>query len=103
MRIPKHFELNGYEWRVEYKWSLKDDTGVRCDGLCDPTRRVIYLDKLMTRTQKFSTFLHEFIHAVFSEAHISDSGLFKDGAEEIACRALELKLQEYFTIRWKRR
>lgn len=101
MRIPKRFKLSGSDWRVEYKWKLVDEDGNEALGLCDYANRVIYLDRLESRDSKFATFFHEFIHAVLHEAHLTNSGLFHPGTEEIVCRALEERILESFNVRWK--
>lgn len=68
-------------WRVEYKWGLQY-RGALCDGLCDKENRVIYLRRELSKEEKFSTFVHEFIHAVFAELE-PDIDLWPEDEETI--------------------
>ena len=108
MRIPKEFIIKGKLWSVEYKWNLTDkDPGgppQRMDGLCVVSRRVIQLDRALPKEEKWPVFLHEYVHAVLFEAHISGlDGPAGDYIEEVICEALADAFVTSFHVRWKRK
>jgi len=102
VNIPKEFKIKGKTWRVEYVWRLKHDDGEDCDGLCRPSDRTILL-KHGLKDEKWITFLHEYVHAVLYEAHITAHEGGIDGiVEEVVCDAVADALDNNFTFRWKR-
>ncbi len=103
MRIPKEFRLKGHNWSVEYKWNLHDGNE-KMDGLCLMTRRVIQLDRGMSRDEKWPVFLHELVHAILFEAHVSGlDGPAGELLEEVICDAIAGDFSDLFNFRWKRR
>jgi len=106
VNIPKEFRIKGKRWRVEYKWNLfdrGDDGNIKCDGLCDPEYRVIYIDRAIPRVEKWPVFLHELIHAILFEAHISGlDGPAGSMLEEVICESIATSFDDLFRIRWKR-
>lgn len=108
MRIPKTFMIRGKRWKVEYKWNLmdrdnKDDENIKCDGLCDPDKRTIFLERSILRVDKWPIFLHELVHAILFEAHISGlDGPAGDFIEEVICDSIETTFDDLFKFRWKR-
>ena len=104
MRIPKEFYLKGKHWTVEYKWNLRASDGEKMDGLCIVTERVIQLDRAMPREEKWPVFLHELVHAIIFEAHISGlDGEAGEFIEEVICDAIAGDFDDLFNFRWKRR
>jgi uncharacterized protein YjaZ len=67
--IKKKYCIKGEIWRVVWKKSVRLDFEP-CYGLCDYEKRIIYLEKGMSRRQENQIFLHEFIHAVMFELHL---------------------------------
>lgn len=107
MKIPKQFYLKGKKWTVGYKWNLtdKDDDGpaIKVDGLCDSEKRQIWIERSIPRVDKWPVFLHELVHAILFEAHISGlDGPAGDMLEEVICEAVAYGLDDLFNIRWKR-
>ena len=103
MKIPKEFVLKGKLWSVRYIWGLRDE-GVKCDGLCLLHDREILLERGLAKEDKPEVFLHEFIHAVLHECHISGlDGVAGEFVEEVICDSLSSVLVDSFTMRWKRR
>lgn len=102
MRIPKKFKLKGKEWKVEYKWNLMDE-GEKMDGLCQMQERTILIERSMPRDEKWPVFLHELVHAILFEAHISGlDGPAGELLEEVICEAIANGMNDLFSIRWKR-
>lgn len=103
MKIPKDLMIKGHQWSVEYKWSLKDDEGERVLGLCDKSSRIIYIDRLLARDEKWEVFHHEVGHAIVFEAHMNEDG----GVEGIVEEAIVSAFQDFYTnnfiLRWKRK
>jgi Zn-dependent peptidase ImmA (M78 family) len=67
--IKKKYIIKGEVWRVVWKKSVRLEYEP-CYGLCDYMKRIIYLEKGMSRRQERQVFLHEFIHAVMFELHL---------------------------------
>lgn len=101
MRYPKTFKVKGKTWRLEYKWRLTDDNGVACDGLCVPKDRVIYLDRLIPKENKFKIFLHELNHAVLHESHLGEMGGVDGFTEEVICASLADHYDSMFKLNFK--
>lgn len=97
MRIPKTILVSGHEWTVEYKWNLRYDNQ-KCDGLCCHETRTIYLDRSLTKQNKITTFLHEYIHAVIAELNIKRKSLPME-LEELIVEALSQELVGAFKLR----
>ena len=107
MKIPKSFRLKGKKWTVEYKWNLTDreDDGfkIKCDGLCVYQTRTIFIEHSMPRVDKWPVFLHELVHAILFEAHISGlDGPAGNMLEEVIADAVADGMNDLFSIRWKR-
>jgi len=102
MNLKKTFPVKGKLWTLEYKWRLTDDDGNPVDGLCDPANRIIYIDRLLPKEQKFSTFIHELFHATFHEAHLGEDGGIDGFAEEVVCSSATDTVLTLFNLRWKR-
>lgn len=100
-KIPKEFYIKGKLWRVEYKWRLEENGIGKCDGLCEFSERVIYLDRLLPKDQKPKVFLHEYTHAVLHEAHLHENGGLDGILEEVVCESIADALTENFNLRWK--
>ena len=103
MRIPKEFVIKGKTWVVEYKWGLYEGD-VKLDGLCTYQGRIIQIERGLSKSDKWPVFLHEFVHAVLHESHISGlDGYAGEFLEEIICESLANVFNDCFTMRWKRR
>lgn len=102
MKIKKTFLIKGKEWSVDYKWGLRQD-GDLLDGLCTFPDRLITLRRELSADEKASAFLHELIHAVLFEAHISSPGSMPEVIEEVVCDSVAATLLELFELRWKRK
>jgi Zn-dependent peptidase ImmA (M78 family) len=104
MKIPREFFIRGSLWTTEYKWNLTFK-GKRIDGLIDPDKRVIYIDRSLGVEDKFWTFKHEWRHAVWDAYECSYS--FKiSGAmdrEEKMSEALDIEERNTFNIKWKKK
>ena len=104
MNIPSTFYIKGKLWTVEYKWGLRGDDEVLLDGQCVTENRTIQIDRGIPKRDKWLVFLHEFIHAVLHESHVSGlDGSAGEFLEEIICESVANVLNDCFTIRWKRR
>ncbi len=104
MRVPKAFELRGKQWQVAYKWNLTYRQA-NVFGLCDFDLRTIWIDRSLSREDKFWTFLHEYLHAVMDEHGVGQHALPKSRAitsdqEEDIIHAIEQELRAHFRIRW---
>lgn len=104
MKIPKTFKLKGKDWNVEYKWNLRDVEGDKMDGLCLNGKRTIQIDRAMPREEKWTVFLHELVHAVVFEAHISGlDGPAGELLEEVLCDSIASDFDSLFNFKWKRK
>ncbi|MNJ94807.1 hypothetical protein D3C87_125100 [compost metagenome] len=103
MKIPKEFYIKGKLWTVEYKWRLEEPGIGKCDGLCDFTLRVIYLDRLISKEDKVRVFLHEYTHALIHEAHLHEAGGIDGILEEVLCESVADGILENFILKWKRK
>lgn len=107
MYIPKEFEINGSLWRVEYKWNLTYKKR-KIDGLCEPSTRTIYIDRALSREDKWITFRHEWRHALWHEYDVGHNSsdpkkrLTTDQEEDLQA-AIDAEEDSVFTIRWKKR
>lgn len=103
MFIPREFAVNDAIWRVEYKWNLTHNKS-RVDGLTDPVEKIVYLDRALTPEEKFSVFIHEFIHVVFTEYKLGFNAerLDYDHEEEIALE-IERVLMKNFSMKWRKK
>lgn len=104
MKIKKEFLIKGKQWKVEYRWGLRDESGHLCEGICDFESRTIFLRREISIEDKWLAFLHELIHATLRESHVTGSS---DGAidlvnEGIICEAFSDVLNSLFKFRWKR-
>jgi hypothetical protein len=102
MRIPKLFFIKENEWGVQFKWNLTY-RNQKVDGLTDYTNLVIWIDRALSKEDKWKTFKHEWKHAVFDtyECGFNHSGLSLEDREEAQIRALDIE-EEKFSMRWRR-
>jgi hypothetical protein len=98
MRIPKQFSLKGKLWKVILAKDLEHEDGTKCSGLCDTDNRTIYLESKQSKSERFSTFLHELFHAMVHSAHIPVNTPFTEAIEEILAVAFEDLLTQDFEI-----
>jgi Zn-dependent peptidase ImmA (M78 family) len=91
MKIPNSLHVKGRKYSVRYKWNLRDDNGHPCDGLCDREKKIIYLDHSLKGDKKDRAFVHELLHALFTELNISGTILNEDNEEHIVAN-----LEEFF-------
>lgn len=102
MKIPKTIKIKGKPWSIEYKWRLHDETHGLCDGLCDPSTRTIFLDRLLPKEDKPTVFLHELIHAILHEAHLHEAGGVDGFVEEAICSSVADCFMDLFELKLKR-
>lgn len=102
MKLKKEFYIKGKLWRIEYKWNLRMGD-MRVDGMCEPSERIIYIDRILSKEEKWATFLHELGHAIVHEAHLNEHGGLDGFAEEVVVESYAQALGELFTFRWKRK
>lgn len=105
MRIPKEFIIRGETWRVEYKWRLTYRNSPVV-GLCDPDIRTIFIDRSLSKEEKWWTFVHEFIHAVLDEYKLGINSKIPyrkllDEHEEEIIQALESEFKSNFKMKWR--
>lgn len=102
-KIPTEFEVKGKTWKVEYKWRLEEPGIGQCNGLCDFSKRTIYIDRLLPKEDKPKVFLHELGHAILHEAHLHEQGGIDGIVEEVAVDAYADTLISLFDLKWRRR
>ena len=102
MNVPREFAINGSIWYVEHKWGLTYNKSP-VDGLCDPSTKIVYIDRSLSKEDKWWTFVHEWIHAVVEEYRIGHNhgGLTTDQEDELIT-TLETELKRNFSLKWKR-
>lgn len=98
MKIPKTFQVKGKTWSVEYKWKLSDPEFGPCHGLCDPDKRIIYIDRLQPQEEKVKTFIHELGHAILFESHLNECGGVEGFVEEVIVSAYADVFYDLFEI-----
>lgn len=66
LKIPAKVRIKA---RVSYEvvWQERIADDDHCLGLCDPSKRIIYLRLNMSPAETFKTFLHELLHAISAE------------------------------------
>lgn len=102
MRLPKEFFIKSNLWKVEMKWNLTYRSK-RVDGLIDPAARILYIDRSLSKEDKYWTFKHEWRHAVLEEYGIGhNSGKISLAKEEAIQDAFDIEERNSFTSRWKR-
>lgn len=100
MRIPKHIDVKGKRWKISYKWNLADDDGTKCDGLCEYKTRTIWLDRAIPKSERPQVFLHELVHALIYELHLTDG--LPNELEEVLAEGFSQYFLETFNVRLKR-
>lgn len=102
MKIPSEISVKGKLWHISYKWGLQDQ-GEIVDGLCEVSIRQIYIRRELKREEKWPIFLHELVHAILFEAHLSEDGGISGFPEEVVCSAVADVFSTLFNMRLKRR
>jgi hypothetical protein len=102
MRIPSEILVKGKRWTIGYKWGLTDGHDL-VDGLCNLSDRTIFIRRELKKEEKWPIFLHELIHAILFEAHLSEDGGISGFPEEVVCSAIADVFSTLFDIRLKRR
>jgi len=75
------WDVLGELYTVEYVKGLRDEDGVKVDGLCCTTDKNIEIDAALNGEILLKTFLHEYLHAVLFEAGLED--IFGEKLEEV--------------------
>lgn len=96
LRIPTSFTILGESWKVEHKWSLKDQSGRETPAVIDTIDKVITLDRSLSVEDKPSVFMTALLSAFLSRSM---------GVSETT-NALSSELADFFTetfnLRWRR-
>ena len=101
LRWPKSVWIKGSEWRIKTKTRLTHPDGTRCDGICDYDNKVIYLSNGLVFRRRLHTFIHEWLHAVFFELHVTDhEGGVGGILEEVLCDGVSAALMEMGEIKF---
>ena len=101
MKLRKEFYIKGQKWQLAYKWGLRDSEGERMLGLCHCASRIIEIERAIPQEEKLEIFLHEFLHAIIFESHLSGlSGAEGELVEEVLCDAIASVFVDNFTLRW---
>lgn len=101
MKIPKSITIAGKLWKTVYVNGLKDSEGLN-DGLCDYDERIIYLRKELPKKLKPSVYVHELIHAILYELHLSANDGWPGGLiEEVICDGMTTALLDNFQLKKK--
>ena len=61
------------KWKIMMKENLRDFDDTPCLGICSNAKKIIYLERNMTKSEFLETLLHEYLHACFYEAGIDDA------------------------------
>lgn len=102
MKIPSKLTIKGKVWTIAYKWRLHDKKLGACDALVDFDKATIYLDRSLSREDKFVALLHEIFHIALAEYHLRETGgIADDFAEEVICSGIPSILLELFTMKFK--
>ena len=101
LKIPKFFVIKGKTWKIKKLKRVVHADGEECRGLADFDTRVITLEKGMEPLQEVQILIHELIHAVLHEAHLSPNSGLPDSVEEIVCDAIADMITGCFNIEAK--
>jgi Zn-dependent peptidase ImmA (M78 family) len=101
MKIKTQIPIKGQVYETAYKWRLSHK-GALCDGLTDPTNKIIWFDKQIDPEDKARVLIHEITHAILHETHIPESGGMSEEIEEMVCASVSTVLCELFDFKWKR-
>lgn len=90
MNIPKTVQVSGATYKVietDKMPGAGDDPNIYVHGLCDATRKTIYINKADSDKVKRETLLHEILHAIIAQAGLTH--LMAHEMEEALVCALE--------------
>lgn len=88
--------IKGEKWKIRQKFSLKDEKGDLCFGLCDYNSKTIYLEQDQSRGEMLDTLVHETLHAIIHELEMDLGPL-----DEPLVRGITKELLRNFTIKPK--
>ena len=74
MSLPRKINVRGAIWTVRQEHCPKIEDIVVA-GYCDRANHVICVEKDLNAKEKFETFMHEYLHAVFFESGVHDEGI----------------------------
>lgn len=103
VKIKNRFQIKGKDWQVVYKWNLTEPGIGPCHGLCDPTTRTIYLERLDPAETKFRAFIHELVHAIAFECHATEAGGVDGFLGEVLAEGTTDVLLDLFDLKWRRK
>lgn len=97
MRGKRSFKINGNKWKIKM---AKLDADI--DGETDQTQRTVTLSTALAEKDYTRVFVHEFMHAMLFELHLSGpTGVLNEDIEEIICEGVTNILLSNFDIQWK--
>lgn len=96
MKIPDSILVFGVEYKVIFKRSIIVD-GSPCDGLCQTSKKEIWINQYVPKNEKFQVFLHEVFHAALWEQGTSRE--LPDSLEETICDGLSKFLVNTYKFR----
>jgi hypothetical protein len=99
--IRRKFKIKGNEWRVFFAFDLRNDIGEKVDGLCDPTKRTIFIERTVKNNEKWDIFFHELIHAIHFETHATEDGGVDGFLGEVLAEGMTQVLHDLFLIQWR--
>lgn len=99
-RIRRNIKIKGQQWQVIFTWNLRDDKLQKVDGLCDPSKKTIFIDRMVPNEDKWFVFFHELIHAIIYELHLNEDGGIDGITGEILAEGITVALHDIFQMRW---
>lgn len=95
-RIPNQFSICDELWKVEFKWCLRNESGMPIMGYVDEGAKVIYMDRLNASEDRCEAFLRLKMEAILLRR------VFRSEAASQCSRDLATTLMKNFNFKWKR-
>ncbi len=68
MKIPKKVKIGAHYYTIKFRDDLDDENF----GVCRPSKLTIFIHSTTQQSQQEETFLHEVLHAIFSQNGLSN-------------------------------